>query len=281
MFWDILMDTFLDGIKTLPFLFLAFLLVEWAEHHAGSFFQRVMMKSEGWGVALGALLGCVPQCGFSVLAANLYSAGIITVGTLIAVFASTSDEAVLILMMNPEKWHLILRLILCKVIIAVAAGFFIDLLSKKCFHWKKKEIKDFCGHCGCNSNHGILRPALNHTVRIFVYLFVITLVLNTIMEIGGEDFLQTLFLENSVFQPFLTSLVGLIPNCAASVIMAQLLMQGTIQFGSAVAGLVSGAGVGILVLFGTNKERKENWMLLGLLYATACISGLVLNFIFV
>lgn len=277
MWIDIIMDAVLDCLRTLPFLLAAFLLVEWTEHRAGHIFEHWMEKAGRLGPIIGALLGCVPQCGFSVLSVNLYAAGFMTTGALIAVMAATSDEAILILLAHPEHFPTIFRLVAAKVVIGVAAGFLIDVVFEKYLRKQREEIEDICVDCGCEGGSDILRPALKHTVRVFLYLLIITFCLNALMELGGEDFLTALFLKHSPMQPLVTALVGMIPNCAASVIMTKLFLEGMISFGSAIAGLVSGAGVGLLVLFRVCSNKKLNLEIMGLLYVTACISGIVLN----
>ena len=274
----IFLDTLTDALKMLPFLFAAFCLMELLEHHAGEKLSRFFARAGKAGPAVGAVLGCVPQCGFSVLSANLYAGGVITLGTLCAVFLSTSDEAVLLLAATPSAAPDILKLLLAKVLIGIAAGYLVDFLFRKKTD-SALQLKDLCvhEHCGCHEHGGVLRPALLHTAKMFGFVFLITLVLNFLVEFLGHERLETLLLHDSVFQPFLTALFGLIPNCAASVLLTQLYLEGALQFGAVVAGLCTGAGAGLLVLFRENRNPKDNLKILGILYIAAVVPGVVLQ----
>ena len=245
MLIDVFTDAALDCIKMLPFLFLAFLLIEALEHYSSDFTKKLMIKVDKAGPVVGAVVGCVPQCGFSVMAANLYSGGIITIGTLIAVFLATSDEAILIIMGNPEHAGKIGILLLAKVIIAIVAGYLVDIFFKKEIAVPHHE-GELCHDCGChNHSSGIVKPALRHTGKIFLYLF--------------------------------AALIGLIPNCAASVILTQLYLSGAISFASVIAGLCTGAGIGLVVLFKVNPDKKENVKIIAVLYGIAVAAGLILE----
>lgn len=274
----IFLDTLTDALKMLPFLFAAFCLMELLEHHAGEKLSRFFARAGKAGPTVGAVLGCVPQCGFSVLSANLYAGGVITLGTLCAVFLSTSDEAVLLLAATPSAAPDILKLLLAKVLIGIAAGYLVDFLFRKKAD-SALQLKDLCDHehCGCHEHGGVLRPALLHTAKMFGFVFLITLVLNFLVEFLGHERLETLLLHDSVFQPFLTALFGLIPNCAASVLLTQLYLEGALQFGAVVAGLCTGAGAGLLVLFRENRNPKDNLKILGILYVAAVVPGVVLQ----
>lgn len=274
----IFLDTLTDALKMLPFLFAAFCLIELLEHHAGEKLSRFFARAGKAGPAVGAVLGCVPQCGFSVLSANLYAGGVITLGTLCAVFLSTSDEAILLLAATPSATPDILKLLLAKVLIGVAAGYLVDFLFRKKTD-SELQLKDLCDHehCGCHEHSGVLRPALLHTAKIFGFVFLITLVLNFLVEFLGHERLETLLLHDSVFQPFLTALFGFIPNCAASVLLTQLYLEGALQFGAVVSGLCTGAGAGLLVLFRENRNPKDNLKILGILYVAAVVPGVILQ----
>lgn len=273
---DILKDTLLDNIKMLPFLFTAFLIIESVEHRSSLFVNRIIRHSGKGGPLLGALLGCFPQCGFSVLASNLYAGRIITVGTLLSVFLATSDEAVLILLGNPGYGPEILRLLAVKIVIGITAGYLIDLLVTQ-----KQEplshIHHMCRDCGCQHHHGILRPALHHTLKIFCYLLIFSGILNFAIKLLGTDRLSAFLMSGSWLQPIITALFGLIPNCAVSVILTTLYLNGAISFASVVAGLCSGAGLGLVVLFKMNDNRRENLQILGLLYTISAFAGVLLS----
>lgn len=273
---DIIIDTGADCLKMLPFLFAAFLILEALEHYSGEFTNKVLVKVGAAGPIFGALAGCVPQCGFSVMAANLFAGGVLSPGTLISVFIATSDEAVLILLGNPGRGREIFFLLAVKVVIAVMSGYLTDMF------WKSrpehpKHLEDLCHDCGCHDHHGIIRPALNHTVKIILYLFLFSGVLNLLTETIGIDKLSAFFLGDTIFQPFIAALIGLIPNCAASVILTQLFLDGVISFASVIAGLCTGAGVGLIVLFKMNSDKKENVKIIVLLYLTAVAAGILLS----
>lgn len=273
---DIFIDTGTDCLKMLPFLFVAFLILEALEHYSSEFTNKFLAKVGAAGPIFGALAGCVPQCGFSVMAANLFAGGVLSPGTLISVFIATSDEAILILMGNPGRGREIFFLLAVKVVIAVMAGYLTDMF------WKSrpehpKHLEDLCHDCGCHNHHGIILPALNHTVKIVIYLFLFSAALNLLTETIGIEKLSAIFLGNTIFQPFIAALIGLIPNCAASVILTQLYLDGVISFASVIAGLCTGAGVGLIVLFKMNADKKENSKIIILLYLTAVISGVLLS----
>ena len=276
IFLDVLTDTSLDCIKMLPFLFAAFLVLEALEHYSGSFLNR-MLARVGWsGPIFGALAGCVPQCGFSVMAANLFAGGVISPGTLVSVFIATSDEAILILLGNPGRGKDILILLAVKVVIAILAGYAVD------FFWRQRQtggrhLEDLCSDCGCHDHRGIVKPAIKHTLKILIYLFVFSGVLNLITETFGIERLSAFLLGNTIFQPLIAAVIGLIPNCAASVILTQLYLDGAITFASVIAGLCTGAGVGLIVLFKMNPDKKENLKIIGILYLTASAAGILLS----
>ena len=276
----ILEDALLDTLKILPFLFAAFLLLEFLEKHAGDRLNRFFLRAGRAGPLVGAALGCVPQCGFSVLSANLYAGGIISRGTLLAVFLSTSDEAVLLLAAQPRRYMDILYLLLTKVVVAVLFGYAVDLFARRRPKGTRTpQIHDICDHehCGCHAHKGIWIPALLHTAKIFGFLLAVTAVLSFAVTALGSERISRLLLTDSFFQPFLAAVVGLIPNCAASVLLTQLYLEGALSFGSVIAGLCTGAGAGLLVLFRENRRPKDNLLNVGLLYLAAVAAGLILQ----
>lgn len=276
----ILLDAGADVSRMLPFLFVAFLIIEALEHRSVKFTEKALARLGKAGPAAGAALGCIPQCGFSVMAANLYAGGIISAGTLLSVFLATSDEALLIILGNPGQGKEILLLLAVKIVIAVTAGYGIDFFLGK-YISNPKEEGNLCTHCGCHEhNAGILRPALRHTVKIFIYLFVFTILLNLCVEIIGIRKLSEILLGDTWLQPAAAAVVGMIPNCAASVILTELYLNGAISFASVIAGLSTGAGVGLVVLFKVNQNKKENFKILGVLYATGTAAGLLAELIF-
>lgn len=277
---EVLLDAGADVSRMLPFLFAAFLIIEALEHYSTEFTGKVIAKMGKAGPIAGAAAGCIPQCGFSVMAANLYAGGVISAGTLISVFTATSDEAVLVILGNPGQGKEVLMLLSAKLVVAVAAGYVVELFLGK-YISVSKESGNLCEHCGCHEHDaGIVHPALRHTVKIFVYLFVFTVVLNICIETIGIQKLSEYLLKDAWFQPAVAALVGLIPNCAASVMLTQLYLGGAISFASVIAGLSTGAGVGMLVLFKMNQNKKENLKILGTLYAAGAAAGLMIELLF-
>jgi len=275
---DILLDTLVDSVKMLPFLFGAYLLIEYIEHRAAQKFVNALTRFGKAGAVAGAALGCVPQCGFSVAAADLYSNRLITAGTLLAVFISTSDEAVPVLLANPDSAGKILPLLAAKIVIGITAGLIIDAAGL--LRTPKKdmdEVADEHAHCHTEGKGGIVGSALHHTVEVFVFLFVVMLALNFAIDFIGQERLAGFLMSGSLLQPVLAGLVGVIPNCAASVIIAQLYAEGSISFGSAVAGLSAGAGLGLMVLFRTDKDRKECFAIFALLLGISIVSGMLIQ----
>lgn len=277
----ILKHTIIDTFKMLPFLFLAYFLIEYIEYKKSHTIENILSNTGKFGFVVGSLLGCVPQCGFSVLAANFYAGRIITTGTIVSVFVSTSDEAIPVLLSNPESSDIVLKLIIVKIIAALIAGFLTDLFLSRSFNKNDAPLheqihEDICTDCDCEK-HGILYGALRHTVSIYIFIFIISLILNTAIEFLGHERLASLLLTGSVFQPVIAAIIGLIPNCASSVVLTELLMSGAISFGSAVSGLCAGAGVGILVLFKANRQKKENICVVLIVALTGIITGLILQ----
>lgn len=274
---EALEHAFTDSIKTLPFLFGAFLLMEAAEKYYEKYRYPLIRKSKSAGPVAGALLGCIPQCGFSVIAANLYAGGMITLGTLLAVFLSTSDEAILLLMADPGRMGDIGKLIGVKILIGIAAGYGIDLFRKETK--EQHDMEQICHSCNCQENSGILKAAGYHTVRLFAFLFLFTAALNFILEFVGMEKISSLMLGDTVFQPALAALIGLIPNCAASVALTELYLNGALSFASVIAGLASGAGAGLLVLFRMNHNKKENFKIIGILYGISVAAGILIEYV--
>ena len=269
-----LLHALIDTLKTVPFLFLAYLLMEYIEHKASDKMESAMKKIGKGGPAIGSALGCIPQCGFSASASNLYTAGIITEGTLIAVFLSTSDEALPILISSGGNGGAIWKLLLSKLAIGILVGFTIDFIFKK-MNIKKVPV-DMCESCGCDEEEGILKPALKHTVLITAFVLIINILFGLAIHFLGEDKLGALLLSDSLIQPFLAALIGLVPNCAISVMITNLYIEGALSFGSAVAGLCTGAGIGITVLLKSNKSKKENFRVIAILYGISAIFGFLL-----
>lgn len=276
---EIALDAVLDSLRMLPFLFAAFYLIELLEHYSGNAAEKVLGRAKKAGPVIGAAAGGVPQCGFSVMAANLYAGGVISPGTLMAVFMATSDEAVLIILGNPGQAGKVGALIGIKVFIGVTAGYLTDLFLKNGIETKKVS-GNLCRHCGCqDEKSGFLLPAWRHTRKLFFYLLLFTAVLNLCIECLGAESLSEMMLSGTVFQPVIAALIGFIPNCAASVMLTQLYLSGAISFASVISGLCTGTGMGLLVLCKVNSHKKENVKIAGLLFIFAVMSGVALEFI--
>lgn len=272
----IIEHTLIDTLKLLPFLFIAFLLIELIEHKFNNKTKKIITKSGKFGPLLGGLLGLFPQCGFSVMATNLYVTRIITLGTLIAIYLTTSDEMLPILISEQVELNIIIKLLSIKFIFGIIWGFIIDLVLRKT-NKKEKVNYELCDEEHCHCEKGIFTSAVKHSLNTLIFVFIVTLLLNVLMHTSGEEQLAKLFLKDSIFGPFVSSIVGLIPNCGASVVITQLYLNNTISLGSAMAGLLTGSGVALVVLFKSNKNLKENLTILSLLYSLGVISGIIID----
>ena len=273
---EVITETLIDSLKLLPFLFITFLIIELFEHRLSKKSKKVITKSGKFGPIIGSLLGIIPQCGFSVAATNLYVTRIISLGTLVAVYLSTSDEMIPILIAEQAPLNLFIKIILPKFIIGLIFGYIIDLILRK------KQIKEdysICKDDHCNCDKTILSGALKHTINIFIFILICNFIINLCLELGGMKYLETILLKDNIFAPVITSLIGLIPNCASSVVLTELFLKEAISFASLIAGLLSGAGIAILVLFRTNKNKKENFLILLTIYIIGVLSGILLELI--
>ncbi|MCM1155664.1 MAG: arsenic efflux protein [Roseburia sp.] len=275
----VIADALSDSVKLLPFLFLTYLAMEYIEHKAGSKMQGMIQKSGRFGPVFGSFLGAFPQCGFSTAASNLYAGRIITTGTLMAVFLSTSDEMLPVLISENVGLRVIFKILCVKIIIGMLIGSVIDIALRK---WTKTEheklqIEHLCEHEHCHCEESIIKSALHHTVEIFLYILLISCILNGIIAFIGEDFLGSLFLNRPVVGELIAGLVGLIPNCASSVVLTQLYLEGVLSAGAMMSGLLAGSGIGAAVLLRVNDRRKENMAVIAALYITGVLSGLLID----
>ena len=279
---DVLADAWGDSVKMLPFLYLAYLLIEWLERHHGARIEQALAGGGRWGFIPGALLGCVPQCGFSAVASNLYASRVITPGTLLAVFIATSDEAIPLLAAEPSQWGSLALLLLSKAVFAMVGGALLDVPLRHVL--PRSLYGGYAGHADevdCHEEHeehsGIWLAALRHTVEIFLFILLFSALIGLCFAWVGEDTITGALAGMGFLQPVLTALVGLVPNCAASVLLAQLYIDGAISFGSLFAGLTAGAGVGLAVLWRVNPSWKQNLFMTGLLWAAGAAAGMLLQ----
>lgn len=323
--WDAVLEALIDSLKALPILFIVYFLIELLEHKGEVKFEKMIASSKKTGPLWGAGIGCIPQCGFSAVMADLFSRKIITIGTLFAVFIATSDEAFAILISNPGNYKSVLALLGCKFVLAVIFGYAIDLIFRKqtlktneiehtrhfqhehthkhTEHEEKNEIncetceieEQSCTTCAHNNLHHkhefenektskgkvfwhIVLQSLKHTAEIFAWILIANLLINIIIQLaGGEDALSTLIGTKTWYQPFICSLLGLIPNCAGSVALVELYTSGLVSFASCLGGLCTGAGIGLLILFKNNKNIKQNLLILATLYFIGVVVGLIFN----
>ncbi len=296
---ELALDALIDSARMLPFLFAVYLLIEWLEYRYGLRLRSKVAHARRWGPVAGALLGCFPQCGFSVVGASLYARRLITVGTLIALFLATSDEAIPVILAQPEHIGVIVPLLMVKLPLAACTGLLLDrvlfrrqVLAPHEHGPAECEDPDCVTVCvndaGCCGHHvadgkrkiELLLHPVKHTLSVFAFLFLVTLALNALIAHVGEERLGTVLLGHSILQPLLCALIGLIPNCAASVAITQLFLSGGISFGSAIAGLSAGAGLGMLVLFRENTSLADTFRIIGLLYGISAAAGVAIQLLF-
>lgn len=278
--FDVLLDALIDTAKLIPFLFVTYLILEWIEHKAAKKTQAAAAKAGMFGPAVGGLLGAVPQCGFSASAANLYSGGIISVGTLIAIFLSTSDEMLPVMLSEKESVSRILILVGIKVVCGILIGFIADLILRLCKKTPhKNNISHICEEEHCHCEKGILRSSLVHTAQITLFIFLFSLAVGIIIYFVGEEQIATLAANAKILGPVVCGLIGLIPNCAASVVLTELFLDGIISTGAMMAGLLAGSGVGLLILFRINKNIKENLLITAVVYGSGLLVGILFDLI--
>jgi len=275
----VIIDTLLDTVKLIPFLFLTYLAMEFLEHKTGQKAQGLVRKAGKFGPVIGGVLGVVPQCGFSAAASNLYAGRVITLGTLIAIYLSTSDEMLPILISEQAPVRMIVFILLAKAVIGIIAGFVIDIVFSS-HEGENHHIHEICeqGHCHCEEGN-IFLSALVHTMQISFFILIITFLLNLLFFLAGEDVLAGLLQNRRILGAVLAGIAGLIPNCAGSVAITQLYLEGVIGTGAMLSGLLTGTGVGLLILFRVNHDRKENLKILGLLYFIGVSVGIVVGWI--
>ena len=351
---DILLDTGKDTLSLVPFLLVTYLTLETLEHVAGDRVNGAIKRAGAAGPVVGSLLGIVPQCGFSAMAATLYAGRVVTLGTLVALFLSTSDEMLPLLLAEQVPVQTMAMLLASKALIALVTGFIVDAAIRglrrnarahaairrtvlgtaanpahvNCAHddhtggdiidevaeagVSADHIHELCerDHCGCDEDedehehehshdHGhadkhehhhdhshshegapilsIIRSAISHTVQVSVFIFLVTLILVAVLETFGESAIEQFLRGNETLAVLGSALVGLIPNCSASVVITQLYLEGALQLAPMLAGTLISAGVGYLVLFRTNRSARENAVFLVMMYVIGAGWGLVLS----
>jgi len=276
---EILHHTLGDTIKLIPFLLIAFLILEFIEHKMSSKSKKILVNNQAYGPLIGSLLGAFPQCGFSVMATNLFNGRVITIGTLVAIYLSTSDEMLPLLISNGTNLSIIISIVLMKIVIGLLSGVVIDFILKKKYKVSEvnEEIHEICHDDNCHCEDGIIKSALKHTISIILFIFIANFLINLVIHYIGEDKISEFMLQKNYFSYFLSSLIGLIPNCASSVIITELYLNEMISLGNMLSGVLTGSGLGILVLFRTNKNLKENLLILALIYFIGVFSGLLID----
>ena len=277
---EVLLHGFVDTLKLVLFLFLTYLLMEFIEHKASDKVKNGMTKAGTFGPILGGLFGAVPQCGFSAAAANLYTGRVITLGTLVAVFLSTSDEMLPILVAGNMKLSTVLLIIAYKCAVGIVMGFAIDI-AMKIMKLGKEEINidEICDNDDCHCENGIVRSAIHHTLSVSLFVFVVTLFVNALVFFVGDDALSGTLFALPVISHLLSAIVGMIPNCASSVALTKLAMSGVISTGAMMSGLFAGAGVGLLILFKMNRRQRENALVVAMLIVIGVVFGLLADIV--
>lgn len=275
---ECIIDSLIDTIKLIPYLLVTFMILEYLEHKLSKKNEKILKKNKKYGPIIGALLGALPQCGFSTMAASLFSSKVITIGTLIAVFLATSDEMLPIMISEKIPILEIIYIISFKVIIGIIIGLFIDTIIK--YKGNTKDIHHLCEkeHCDCDSD-GIIISSIKHTLKIAIFILIANIGISLLIYWVGEENLENLLLRNNPITYFIASLIGLIPNCASSVIMTELYISKFISLGTLISGLLTGSGLGILILFRTNEDLKENMKILGIIYIVGVIIGFLTDII--
>ncbi len=274
MILDVLLDALLDTLKLLPFLFLTYLAMEYIEHKMSDKAVSLVNRAGHFGPVLGGALGLVPQCGFSAAMSNLYAGGLITRGTILAVFLSTSDEMLPILISERVEVSLIIKILLVKLLSGVLIGVLVDLIFGR---KNERQIHDLCEDDNCGCEHGIFHSALHHTLEIVVFILVINIVLGFVIELIGTERLSDFIMNKPIIGEFLAGIIGLIPNCAASVAITELYIQGGMSLGAMISGLLTGSGLGLLVLFRMNKNLRDNLITLAVLYGSGVVIGCIVD----
>lgn len=279
--FDLIFDSLIDTLKLLPFLFLTYLAMEYLEHKANGAPEKVLKRSGQFGSLIGSALGLIPQCGFSSAAAGLYSAKVVSLGTLVAVFLATSDEMIPIFISHGASLSLVPKVLLIKFIIAAIAGLLVDLIVKLVYKKKgleqKANIHEICERDQCHCHHDLLKSALVHTGKVSLFILVFSFILNFLVYFVGESNIALLVLNKPILANILAAIVGIIPNCASSVIISELYIEGMLSAGALMSGLLINSGIALAVLFRTNRPKKNNWLIVLLLFAISVVVGIIID----
>lgn len=268
---ETIIEALLDAVKLIPFLFVSFIVMELIEHKLTN--KKKLKKINKFGPLAGSVLGLIPQCGFSVVSSTLYAARVISLGTLFSIYLSTSDEMLPILIANGKDLDIIIKILFTKFILGLFFGVLVDIIYKNKI---SNNINDICDNDDCHCKDGIIKSSIIHTLKISLFIFLVNIVLNLIID---KESLTIFINNNKILSPILSSIVGLIPNCASSVVITELYIQEIIPFGTCISGLLSGSGLGLLILFKQNKNIKENIIILLTLVTFSSICGIILNII--
>lgn len=279
-----LADAIMDSFHILPLLFIVFVVIEFIEYFYAEKINSFMKESEKSAPLIGSIAAIIPQCGFSVIASSLYIKKFITKGTLIGIYLATSDEAIPILLAEPTKLHYVIPIITLKLIIAICAGYLIDFIlkDKKYIIFAQESTQEHEGCCHHSvekrRKRDLLYHPLKHTYNIFLFILTITIGLNFLIELYSKySIFPLIFGKIKFLEPVITAFIGLIPNCAVSIALTMLLIKGSISFGAVMSGLLSNAGLGILVLFKDNKNIKDTLQIIGILLLISILSGMLIQ----
>lgn len=273
---NVLRDTLSDVLKIIPFLFITYFFMEWMEEETGNKMEHFLEKHRKTAPLAGALFGLVPECGFSSAASSLYATGVISAGTLIAVYISTSDEMLPVLLSSGARPSQIGSILVVKLIAALTAGYLAEIFSKH----EKTHIRTFCREENVDHSHGVFVSALLHTLKITAWLFAITFIINAIMDLGGSDFMKNVVTSHPALVVLTSTLFGMIPSCASSVTLSQLYLAGIIGFPAVCAGLCANAGIGMMILFRVNHNIKDNLRIVSWVWIASAITGFILELLF-
>jgi hypothetical protein len=273
----------LENLLLLPFLLGTYLVLEMIERKSGGALESFFSRSRSFGPLIGASAGIIPQCGVSAAAASLFSAGVISIGTLLAVFFSTSDEMLPVLISNKIPFWVVGRIVALKFSFALVVGFVIDFILKSLkLSRRDVSVGELCqsSHCGCSCHHGVVRPALIHTFEVFFFILIIAGGIKLLLHFFGTHFFDTMKVSIPFVGELVSAAFGLVPNCAVSVVSTQLFVEGMISPGVLMANSFTSSGVGLLVLFRTNRSLKENFVILAVVYFLGAFLGFMSGLFF-